>query len=84
MQSGNTPATPMNATAAALAFDPPLTLAEGPINISRDDRGQAALVGFQEASTSAYGIFSENRQADDGTDRVVRESVSFRTGITRR
>ncbi len=71
-------------TAAALAFDPPITLAEGPINISRDDRGPAALVGFEESSTTYYDIYSDNRQADDGSDRVVRESVSFREGQSSR
>jgi hypothetical protein len=75
---------PVVTTAAALAFDPPITLAEAPVNISRDDRGAAALVGFDESSTTYYGIYSDNRQADDGSDRIVRDSVSFKEGQTSR
>ncbi len=80
MQASNTPPPPSQVTCAALAFDPPITLAEGPVNISRDNRGPAALAGFEEPSTSTYGIYSENRQADDGSDFVVRDAFSFRTG----
>ena len=85
MQTGNAAAAVAPViSSAALAFDPPLTLAEGPVNVSRDDRGPAALAGFEETSNSKFAVFSDNRQATDGSDRVVHETVSFRFGESRR
>jgi len=69
---------------AALVFDAPITLYSPYIDISRDDRGQAALIGYEEGNTSTYDIVTDNRQSTDWSDRFVRESVTERIGVTHR
>ena len=69
---------------AALVFDPPITLGEAPINLSRADRGEAALVGYEDNATSYYDVFSDNRQSTDFSDRFVKESITERVGVTHR
>lgn len=73
---------PVSGASAALVFDVPITLTEPEVNISRDDRGQAALVGYEEGSVSNYSIVTDNRQTDDGSDDYVKESVTVRNGAT--
>jgi hypothetical protein len=69
---------------AALVFDAPITLTMPYIDISRDDRGQAALVGYEEGGSSTYDIVSDDRRSNDFSDGYVRESFTERTGITHR
>ncbi len=71
-------------TAAALAFDPPLALNAATPDLSRDARGGAALVGFEEPSTSTYDVFTYNRQSSDLADYYDQEAVSERVGTTHR
>ena len=82
------PATPRETAApsstAALAFDPPITQHEDRPDLSRDRRGQAALVGFEEPSTSTYDVFTYNRQSSDYSDYYDSEAVSERVGTTHR
>jgi hypothetical protein len=81
MPAGNIPPP---SSAAALAFDPPLAMYDAPIDLSRADRGEAAFAGYEDESISYYGIYSDNRQASDGSDQVVRDAFSIRIGTARR
>jgi hypothetical protein len=85
MQTSNTtPPQPITGGSAALVFDAPITLAEAPINISRDDRGPAAFLGFVDESVSSYDTFSFNRQSSDRSDRYFQDSFTEKTGTIRR
>ena len=83
MQAGNTPPAPVR-TSAALVFDAPITFSEPEIDISRDDRGAAAFMGFDEGSTTSYDIFRYNRQSSDRGDRYVQDSITEKTGTLQR
>jgi len=83
VQTVTIPPTPSYAS-AALVFDAPITLTMPYIDISRDDRGQAALVGYEEGGSSTYDIVSDDRRSNDFSDGYVRESFTERTGITHR
>ena len=75
---------PPSRSASALAFDPPIALNSVAPDLSRDARGQAALVGFEEPSTSTYDVFTYNRQSSDYSDYYDQEAVSERVGTTHR
>ena len=77
-------ALPDSRAASALAFDPPIAMNEAAPDLSRDARGQAALVGFEEASNSTYDVFTYDRQASDSSDYYDQEAVSERVGSTHR
>jgi hypothetical protein len=76
--------TPPAYASAALAFDAPITFGGPYIDITRADRGPAALVGYEEGGSSTYDIVSDDRRTSDCTDGYVRESITERTGITHR
>jgi hypothetical protein len=84
MQADNAPLVTgsAGATASALAFDVPITLYAPYIDISRDDRGPVAVVGYEEGGTSYYDVVTDNRQTTDGSDQFVREAVTERVGVT--
>lgn len=69
---------------AALAFDPPITLSEPPIDLSRDVRGPAAFAGFEDSTTTYFYINTDDRQTTDQTDRFAREAYIAKVGATRR
>ncbi len=71
-------------TASALMFDPPIALNEQAPDLSRDLRGQAALIGFEEAATSTYDVYTYNRQGSGNTGYYDQEAVSERVGTTHR
>ena len=75
---------PLTHTSSALAFDPPIASAEQAPDLSRDQRGQAALLGFEEPTTSVYDVFTYNRQAGNYGSYYDKEAVTERTGATHR
>jgi hypothetical protein len=83
MQAGNIPQVTGSAS-SALAFDAPITLYSPYVDISRDDRGTVAVIGYEEGGTSYYDVVTDNRQTTDGSDQFVRESVTERVGVTHR
>jgi uncharacterized protein YcfL len=83
MQADNTPPAPAR-TSAALVFDAPITFSEPEIEISRDDRGAAAFMGFDEGSTVQYDTYSYDRQSTDRGDRYVQDSITEKTGTLQR
>jgi hypothetical protein len=84
MQSSNITPPQITGGSTALAFDAPITLGEPSIDISRDDRGPAAFLGFVDESVSSYDVFSFNRQASDRSDRFFQDSFTEKTGTIRR
>jgi hypothetical protein len=83
VQTVNIPSGPMYAS-AALAFDPPITLNQPELDLSRSNRGEAAFIGYEDVTTSYYDIYNDNRESTDLSDRFVRESVTERIGVTHR
>ena len=77
------PSGPMIAS-AALVFDPPIIQTGPVLDLDRTNHGQAALVGFEESTTSFYDVFSLNRQATDGSDRIIKQAVTEKVGVTHR
>ncbi|QOV89317.1 hypothetical protein [Humisphaera borealis] len=52
--------------ASALVFDPPITLAEAPIYLGRENRGPAAFFGYEEGFTEYYRLSVDDRQTFNG------------------
>jgi hypothetical protein len=72
--------------AAALAFDPPVTANEPPVDLSREGRETTAFVGYQDAVTT----YSYTRSDDwfgfvsDSGLLFQRRAVSERVGVSYR
>ena len=69
---------------SALAFDPPVTMNVTPLDLSRDTRGEAAFVGFEDSSITYFDQYSDDRRTTDNSDRLQRETYSERVGDIRR
>lgn len=52
--------------ASALAFDPPVTLAEAPLYLGREGRGLSAFFGYEEGFTEYYRLYTDDRQIGYG------------------
>jgi hypothetical protein len=70
--------------AAALAFDPPVTLYERPLNLDRTGRGEAAFAGYEDSTTTYFDIWTNDRRTTDLSENYVREGYSEQVGSTRR
>ena len=82
---GQAVAVPLPSTSSsALAFDPPITQVEGQPDLTRETRGQAALVGFEEPTASVYGIATYNQQSGLYSGYYDKTSFSVKTGVTHR
>jgi hypothetical protein len=71
-------------SSSALAFDPPIARAEITPDLSRDGRGGAALVGFEEPATSSYDVLTYDSQGTDGSSYYDKQAISERIGTTHR
>jgi hypothetical protein len=67
-------------SSSALLFTPPLARYSPPLNLDRTGRGQAAFVGFEQATTSSYDIYTYNRASTDGFDTYDRYTFVNRGG----
>ncbi len=72
------------ASASALAFNPSITRDQPPLELSRDVRERAAIVGIDEVSITYFDIRMNDRQTNDFTDRFERQAVSQRVGVSYR
>ena len=79
------------AAAAALVFDPPVAAGEAPIELSRDSRAPAAVVGFDGPITTFFWIHTDDWQQSDwgGSsngvgDHYERRAVVDKSGVTYR
>jgi hypothetical protein len=70
--------------AAALAFDPPLTLNEQPLDLSRDGRGEAAFDGFEDTTTTYFDVWTDDRRTTDSSENFIREGYIEQVGSVRR
>jgi hypothetical protein len=86
-----------NSTAVVLAFDPPAIAGMPELDLSREDRGTAAFVGFEDARTTYYSLTNDDWYSDfsggggggrfgrfQGPDDYQRRAVSQTSGITTR
>ena len=71
-------------SSAALVFDPPVTLSEPRLNLSRDTRGAAAFAGFEDSTVTYFYVRTDDRQTTDNTDRFQRDGYSAKVGAVRR
>lgn len=69
---------------SALVFDPPLTLSEPRLDLSRQLRGEAAFAGFEDSTVTYFYVRTDDRQTNDFTDRYAREGYSAKVGSVRR
>jgi|GEM_PF-1064183 hypothetical protein len=83
-----------NAPAAVLAFDPPALAGMPQLDLSRDDRGTAAFMGFEDAQTTYYSLTTNDWYSDGAGggrfgrgvngDYYQRQAISETSGITYR
>ena len=79
------------ASAAALAFDPPVLAGMPRLDLSRDGRGPAAFAGFEEGTTTYYFLQTDDWYSDfaggwhgrgGNSDDYQRKAVSQTFGIS--
>ena len=75
-----------DASAAALAFDPPVLAGAYQPDLDRTGRGEAAYVGYDEVITTFFYLRNDDRQIfhGDGADRYERRAISERFGVSYR
>ena len=75
-----------DASASALAFDPPVVAAAYVPDLDRTGRGEAAYVGYDEVITTFFYLRNDDRQIfqGDGADRYERRAISERFGVSYR
>lgn len=78
----STPVVP--GSSSALLFDPPLTRVSPPIDLDRTGRGPAAFVGFEQATTSSYDVWTYNNESTDGCDDFNRATLVDKVGTVSR
>jgi hypothetical protein len=72
-----------DATAAALAFDPPLTANSIHPELARGPREPAAVMGYDQATTESYTTVTDNLETSLG-DAYGKESVTVKSGTRTR
>jgi hypothetical protein len=58
-------------TASALAFDPPVLAGTPRLDLSREDRGPSAFVGFEDSSTTYYTLSTDDWYSDNSNGGVA-------------
>jgi uncharacterized lipoprotein YajG len=71
-------------SSAALAFDPPMTLNQRPLDLSRDGRGEAAFAGYENTTTTYFDVWTDDRRTTDSTENYVREAYVEQVGSNSR
>jgi hypothetical protein len=69
---------------AALAFDPPVTMSEPQLDLSRSTRGAAAFAGFEDSTVTYFYVRTDDRQTTDNSERFARDGFSAKVGAIRR
>jgi hypothetical protein len=70
--------------ASALAFSPPITQGDAPIDLSRSDREPSAFVGFDDQTRTYIYVRTDDRFSGDGNDRYERRSITEKIGASTR
>jgi hypothetical protein len=73
-----------DATAAALAFDPPMTANDYHPEFARGPREPAAVTGYEEATVESYTTVTDNLETVPYGDAYGRESVTVKSGTRTR
>jgi hypothetical protein len=71
-------------SAGSLVFDPPVTVGQPPLELSRDDRTPAAFVGYESQTATYFYLRIDDRSTSDFSDRYERRAVSEKVGVTYR
>lgn len=69
----------LEASAAALAVDPPLTANESHPELARAPREPAAYLGYQDSTVEYYASYSDNLESSPFGDAYARESVTVKS-----
>lgn len=70
----------VEASASALAFDPPLDIGVPHPELARAPREPSAFLGFDEATTELYIRATNNLQTNDFGDLYTQQSLSIKSG----
>lgn len=73
-----------DATAAALAFDPPMTANSVHPELARGPRQAAAVIGYDEATIESYSTVTDNLESSPFGDAYGKESVTVKSGTRTR
>jgi hypothetical protein len=74
----------VDASASALAFTPPVSLDQPPVQLPRELRQASAFVGFEQLTTTIFHIRTDDRFGDNGFNWLIRRAVSEQTGVSYR
>lgn len=71
------------AVAAALAFDPPVSMYEPQLSFARDGRSNAAFMGYEQTTVDQYYLYQRDQQrGGDFPDRFERTAYTSRSSTT--
>jgi hypothetical protein len=71
----------IEASASALAFEPPIAEGAPHPELARGPRAPAAFFGFQESTAEYYTSATANLQTTDFGDSYIQESISVKSGV---
>lgn len=74
----------MDAPAVSLAFAPPITLREPPIELGREGREPEVFLGYEDMSPTFFYTRTDDWQVDPHDGRTFRRAISERVGVTYR
>ncbi len=75
------------ASNASLAFDPPVTIGQPPLQLSREGRSPEAFVGYDSLTATYFVQHSDDHQLDTSHSRFgtfERRAVSTKVGVSYR
>jgi hypothetical protein len=68
------------ASAAALAFDPPMTANAFHPELARGPREPSAILGYEDSTVESYTTVSDNLESSPFGDAYAKESVTVKSG----
>ncbi|HMB96178.1 MAG TPA: hypothetical protein VKK61_09080 [Tepidisphaeraceae bacterium] len=71
-------------SSGSLVFDPPVTIGQQPLQLSRDDRQPAAFAGYDSSIATYFYVRTDDRQTSDRSDRFERRAISEKVGVNYR
>jgi len=73
-----------NARVAALVFDPPVSVGDPPLDLSRTPRERSAFVSYDEVFSTYFYVRMDDRQILSNSGNSQRRVVTETFGVTRR
>lgn len=71
----------IEASASALAFEPPIAEGAPHPELARAPRAPSAFFGFQESTAEYYTTATDNLQTTDFGDSYIQESITVKSGV---